>query len=332
MAKREKEPLLVYIDELVETLRATAPDAIKSGDAKAVHQARVTTRRLKAAADVFQPISAGSHRKEFTRILKKLRRSLGPMRDLSVMLGHLGEMEAKRYKPGIEWITGQLTQQQASAKESARDLDPAKALSRLGAWWGVREEWSQAGHEGLGTRLAESVHLQLDCFIEHADAIAGQSIADAGLAMGDAHALRIAGKSLRYTLELAVAGGHRLPAAIARAFKRMQDALGLWHDFVVLNRQVLELLVAQHDAPVMLSSLGVCMDAVKRSRKQLETFARLWKDGGKAISTTIREAFPLTKPVEETAISEPQKDPGPSDLSAPPADQAEHSPGETSAA
>ena len=74
VAKSRKAPLLDYLDGLVDALRTTVPDAIKSTDAKAVHQARVTTRRLKAACDVFASVSSKSNLKPFTKLLKSVER------------------------------------------------------------------------------------------------------------------------------------------------------------------------------------------------------------------------------------------------------------------
>src|SRR5262249_28345727 len=146
----------------------------------------------------------------------------GPLRDLDVMLGHVEHVATGRMKPAGEWLTAQMkSRQDEMRKRTTRNIAPPRVLARLGTWWGVREELAES-HRAVDTLLSESLHLQLDAFVERADAISG-----------DPHELRIAGKSLRYTLEMAVEEGHRLPAAVTRAFKQMQDALGLWHDYVV---------------------------------------------------------------------------------------------------
>ena len=66
--------------------------------------------------------------------------------------------------------------------------------------------------------------------------------------------MRIAGKALRYTLEMAVVEGHTLPGPVLKAFKRMQACLGLWHDYVVLTeaalRASLEPLAAGQPPPL----------------------------------------------------------------------------------
>jgi CHAD domain-containing protein len=247
------------------------------------------------------------------KALRKLRQHLGPARDLDVMLGHLKEIKGEGLKAGVEWLTDQLTRQQKELRESeAEKFDVPKALARLGVWWGVRQDWADAG-DGLESLISESLHLQLDEFIEHADAVAGKSGAKNDAQMLDPHQLRIAGKALRYTLEMAVEGGHRLPAAVGRSFKRMQDALGLWHDYAVLD---------------------VAKLALRRSATQLEQFNKLWNAKGEMLATTIRQAFPLTHPVPDEP-TESKTDPDPSDSEKPAEDHSAPPatvPGESSAA
>lgn len=330
--------LLEYVDQLVEKLRAMVPKAIKEGDETAIHQARVATRRLKAVVDVFQPITSKSHRKELAKILSKLRRNLGPARDLDVMLGHLREMKSQRLQPGVQWMIERLSLKQAESKQAAsEELDVAKAMSRVGAWWGVRQEWVEAG-EQLNSLISESLQLQLKQFIQHADAIAGRAGAKTDTQMLDPHELRIAGKALRYTLELAIGGGHPLPVAVSKNFKRMQDALGIWHDNVVLADCALKLsrktLINHPDAPmqaaVQRSVLDVAKAAMLKSQRELSKFSKLWSARGESLAVTIRKAFPLTM-VEPVIESKVDPDPSGSTPSAEPVARATAA-SETSAA
>jgi hypothetical protein len=191
----------------------------------------------------------------------------------------------------------------------------------------VREEWSDVGDQ-LTNLLGESLRVQLDRFVEHADAIAGKPGATAALL--DPHELRIVGKELRYTVELAAACGHRLPVRVARSFKQMQDALGLWHDYVVLNDQLLKWVIGNRDSAVVLAGLDLAKTAVQRSQKQLSGFGKLWIARGESLAASIRQAFPLTQPVEP--VSESEMDPDHSDSASLQEASAMPATGETSAA
>jgi CHAD domain-containing protein len=323
---KEQTQLLKYLDEMVDKLRTLVPLAAQDGDESAIHHARVATRRLHAAMEVFKPISSKTHRREFTKVLSRLRKNLGPARDLDVMIERLNELNASRHQAGVEWMKAQLLQKQSEARQAtSAEIDVAKILSRLGAWWGVRQEWLEASDRVHGL-IAESLHLQLDQFIEHADAIAGRAGSATEAKLLDPHELRIAGKALRYTLEMAIGGGHPLPARVTRSFKRMQDALGSWHDYVVLTDCALKLSlkksISYHNAPVQLAVLDVARTAVQKAQRELTKFSTLWNANGLKLADTIRKAFPL--PIAADAnlsiandLTESKMDPDPSHSTAP---------------
>ena len=309
-------PSLAYADAWVDKLRQHLPEVVKSWDADAVHQSRVATRRLRAAVDVLRPVLSKDHRKPFGRVLRRLRRRLGPLRDLDVMLGHLDRFGTSA---GVGWVRDRLTaDRDAERARTADKLHPAKELARLGCWWGVRQEWAESAGAVDGL-LSTAVHLDLDAFAERATAVTSGT----GSADRDPHQLRIAGKGLRYTLEMAVASGHPLPAAVAKAFKRMQDALGAWHDMVVLADRAtgaaLHAGLAYHDPALHLSVLDVARAAVQRSARHLAAFGTLWAEQGPAITEAVRAAFPLSHPVSEPRTGRGRPDSAGTPDPAPPA-------------
>lgn len=309
MSKRDRDefPLLTYLDSLVENLRKVMAPANSGEDQDAVHDARVVTRRLKAATNLVKDAVSGRCRRPFDRVGKCLRRQLGPLRDLDVMLEHLDEIKQPKFQPAVRWMRERLTSLREQAVQSAsKTSPPARMLARLGSWWGLRHE-IKGIKDSIGELLAKSVHLQLDAFVEQADDLVG-------IRSNDPHQLRIAGKSLRYTLEMAREHGFRLPASVASLFKRMQTALGLWHDFVVLAERIMcesvECDLALHNPRLQSELLGVAQLCLRKSEIQLKKMADLWKTRGLSLSQTIRQSFPLTEhPADElppeTATPEP---------------------------
>ena len=322
-------PLLVRTDALVDELRDNAAKALREFDHEAIHQARVATRRLKAALDLMKPVLGGEERKPFSRALRKLRRRLGPLRDLDVMMGHLREMSRlKAHAPAVKWLSENLERARESARgESAEGDRVGQVLARLGTWWGVREEVA-AARSAIDSLLAEGLHLQLDAFAERADGLVLGSTSVAtgpapdGKAPEDPHELRIAGKSLRYSLEMAAIEGHELPRKMMKTFKQMQESLGLWHDYVVLSERAmyasLEALLPHHNAVLAAGVLDLAKILLRRSDKHLKDFAQLWAERGQELSAGIRAQFPLTRPV----IIAPQKDPDPPDSTETPPPEA----------
>jgi CHAD domain-containing protein len=327
-------PLLDYLDKLVDDLREHVSGALKEFDVDAIHDSRVATRRLKAALDLLKPVLLKESSEPFATVLKKLRRRLGPMRDQDVMLEHLTElMEMSQYSAAAQWLSARLEEERVVEREKAAGKStPASVLSRLGTWWGLREEVAEA-KEAVGSLLAESLHLQLDAFIEQADVITRQERRHSAAppeAEGvskdpathptapptsahphDPHELRIAGKALRYTLDMAREQGHALPADLAQSFKKMQGSLGMWHDYVVLTEKAMVLstraMLAHHDADMQGAVLELARWTMRRATRELGAFAALWGRKGPGLAQTIRSAFPLSRSLQDAQKSDARK-------------------------
>lgn len=318
--------LLCYLDELMEDLHDNVPKALKDFDEEGIHDARVATRRLKATMGLLQAVLSDHHRKSFEKVLKKLRRRLGPLRDLDVMIGHLGRIESHpAHGRAASWLKQQLETQRDTERSSAKEKSSsADTLAKLGAWWHVREEVEEA-REAIDSLLAQSLHLQLDAFAERAQGVDRQIHGSGDSASHqDPHELRIAGKLLRYTLEVAQAQGHALPASVMRHFKQMQEALGNWHDDVVLvecaMQTSMDCMLAYHDLALAENVLELSRFFLRRAGKELSNFTKLWQKRGEEVARIIREQFPLTSSVIEskTDLDRAGSDGTPAPASAPP--------------
>ena len=292
--------LLGYLDELVDGLRDLAPLAIREGDINAIHQARVTTRRLKAAIDLFDSVIADDQKKGPLKLLKRLRRRLGPLRDADVMVGHLLHLQtAKRWARPAGWVAEKLRQRRVEAfKQTQGKVDVPDLLGRLGQWWGVREQIREALGEPVELLLRDSLLDQLHQFERAADRlIAGPAAGADPAEKQDPHELRIAGKALRYTLELAKADGHAMPKSVLKQFKSLQEALGLWHDYVVLGQEAmrtdLEAELALHDSALHREVLSLAVETARRADAKLQQFGRLWQANGQGIRQVVESLFSL---------------------------------------
>jgi len=314
MAKRatrqDRFPLLDYIDKQMARVHENVAAAMETFEESAIHDTRVATRRMKAALDLLQPVLSKQHRKPLSRGLKKLRQHLGPLRDADVMIQHLAKLvEDRRHGAAAHWLGQQVEASRESLRKTSReDGSVEKTLRRLADWPLVRSEIGDA-REAVDCLLAESLHLQTDAFAEQADRLVRQ-LADAPTPAreGDAastatrqnpHDLRIAGKALRYTLEMAEAQRRSPGARVMSTFKRMQEQLGNWHDLVVLADSVLHQTIGSevihHDPARSGELLDLAKHAVTRSALELRGFCRLWSQKGLTITAQIRSAFPLTQ-------------------------------------
>jgi CHAD domain-containing protein len=311
--------LAEVLDRRVDDLRGFVRQALRTWDVHAVHQARVTTRRLKAALDLLRPLLPDGPSRDLSKALRKLRRTLGPLRDLDVMLHHLAEMKVPpRGAAAVEWFGRKLHDRRTELRrDAARKLTPRKATALLGAWEDLEQEVG-AAESASGPLLARAAPQQLGDFAARADRLAAGRAAPESTpsapAPDDVHALRVAGKLLRYTLELAGPLGHDVPKSVAKDFKALQDALGLWHDHVVLAEQALALALeaelAAHHPDLFGRVLEFARACWRRSYRHLEQFRTLWRRRGAALAERTAGAFhpggraaeapPMEAPVPDT--------------------------------
>ena len=282
------------LGEKASTLRRLARRALRSSDADAVHDARVATRRLKAALDLLEPFLPARPRGKLAGSLRALRRALGPIRDHDVMLQHLAEMPAGRAPAGAAWVARRLRERRLELGKAARKAKARRAAAGLAKWDGLAPAVGRAeATAGPRALLARAVREQARAFAAGADRLArakapasgGNGAAHpAGGPGGDVHDLRVAGKRLRYTLELAAPLGGDVPASVGRDLKKLQDALGLWHDYAVLTAEVLR-LATRADLPARRPELfgevlALACDAWRASERHLAAFRRLWDERG----------------------------------------------------
>ncbi|HVT87451.1 MAG TPA: CHAD domain-containing protein [Tepidisphaeraceae bacterium] len=296
-------PLREHLDKLVEDLHQLVPDALEQFDEESIHKARVTTRRLKAAVELLDSVLDSDHAKPFAKVGRKLRRRLGPMRDMDVMIGHLDDIpQASKFAPAVDYLKQQLQIKREKARsESTQKMSPIKVVGRLASWSALRRDVTEAG-DRTESLIEQSVHRQVREFQAQSQ----------GLGHGtDPHALRIAGKSLRYTLELAKASGHQLPSDVLKTFKRMQDMLGTWHDFVVLASRAMKVSVKNdlplHDPALQRQVLELTDYCMRRAQRQLDLFQQTWAKKGPDLTQAIESVFAkMPVPIEQ------KKDPDPS--------------------
>jgi CHAD domain-containing protein len=220
------------IRQRVAALRRALP-AAKDGDAKSLHQARVATRRLRAALPLF---GTGRKAEKVTRCIRRLTRVLGPARELDVSLLILDELENSDDVPrsAINRLRASIADERLRLQEHVRErldeFDIQKVRKRAIAV-------ARKGAEEKTPRDAEAVALTRERTTRRARRLADAIDHAAGLYLPDRlHYVRIAIKKLRYTLELDSVSRHGGPrnAPALRTLRNMQDLLGRMHDLEVL--------------------------------------------------------------------------------------------------
>jgi len=225
----------VQLNDVLSQLEAVRAD----DDPEAVHDMRVAIRRLRSVLVVAEPYFARKPFRRASRRVRALARALGQVRDADVLLGHLRERYmtvADDERIGIEGLIDMIEADRAGARD---DLDP------------VLDEWDEDGPSAaefqrflaktksrsgkarerdlIGVVAARALDDELDMYADCATILDEEG--------GDAeafHTLRIAGKKLRYTIELFAPVLGEDAEDLLTTLKTLQGLLGELHDRDVL--------------------------------------------------------------------------------------------------
>jgi len=242
-------------------------------DGDALHDGRVALRRLRSWWRAFAAELALPDR--LRRRLRRLARATGAARDLEVAVGRMAALAAESFGPRRALLV-------ALARELARERNRGRASLRAT----VAERWASLDAElerALGPAPAVVAPRFGTAFAAQL-AQACAPFADPPPPPGDRlalHALRIAGKRVRYLLE-PLRGAHPEVGAALIELKALQEHLGAVNDAVVLE----ELLVAHaaaaarraaHDRRALSSAratLARCSTATEQVRAWRDRLAR----------------------------------------------------------
>lgn len=209
--------------------RATA------GDAGSVHRARVASRRLRAALPIIGAAADDDTVERAGKAVRKITRALGPVREIDVALQHLDEFAPRTNLSfrATEAVRHALTElRQARRQEMLQAITPAALLKlqrRLDEAGREPEEVDRASEIRQVAAQADRRATALEAAIEHAGS----------LYLPDRlHAVRVAAKKLRYTLELERNLRRSRAVARIRDLKALQDRLGYLHDLEILIEHV----------------------------------------------------------------------------------------------
>jgi CHAD domain-containing protein len=218
---------------LIEQLKGV-PEA---SDVEYVHQARVASRRLRAGFQVFCDCFGRKRLKRWRKHVRRLTQGLGPARDRDVQIefvqGVLAQLDQKAYRPGVARLLLRLEQ----SREAIQPL-VVKAAGRFQTS-GTAEKMLAAAKKTRSQRKSRGLTLQSPfAFAQAQEHVCGRlnELIEYEDCLGDPedheqhHAMRIAAKRLRYTLEIFQPVYEGRLDEFTRAVKQLQTLLGDIHD------------------------------------------------------------------------------------------------------
>ncbi len=218
------------LDTLLTTrlsaLTATLPAAL-AGDAGAVHQARVASRRLREVLPALEAAGVRAAARVVVKV-RRVTRALGAARDCDVALGHLTELVTRHPVSPLALSAASRhvrRDRELALREARRVLTPAR-LRRLFA---SLESLKVPGHVESDD-LARVVRAR----VQRRARDLGEALGRLGgvYVPGRLHRVRIAVKRLRYALEASAVSA--APSTQLRQLRAIQELLGRAHDLHVL--------------------------------------------------------------------------------------------------
>lgn len=266
----------------VEELRSNAKVA-REMDAEGVHQLRVASRRLRAALPIFSSCFKESQHERWKDGVKGLTKALGEARDTDVQIEYLRSFLEKAdedARPGVRAILERKEAARRGLQEQVRgwldNIEEEGVLKEMESVLGRQVERLEArkadvrGRPSYAAGLAHTSY-RIGKVLELETAVSDP------LAVERHHAMRIAVKRLRYTLEAfrPLFDDHLKPEI--GALKEVQDLLGGMHDCDVWLASMDDLraeLCAKRDSDPEALLPGLEAVRADRARERDELYAR----------------------------------------------------------
>ena len=218
-------------EKRLERFAGLFPRVFIRGDAEAIHDARVWSRRLQQILRVLFPKPVSKKTRKLTRRLRRVRRALGDCRNLDVVVELVREKIAMASNPVVRdaWDRLKVHLQEKRirelnrAREDLAGYDIVDFVNRAQALL-CSVESSKEAQKTLGESINQA-------FADWEEAVDN---ARENQEPNQLHALRIAGKRLRYRIELLAECGESSAKSRIQALKTLQDQLGQWHDRQIL--------------------------------------------------------------------------------------------------
>lgn len=227
---------------------------VEQGDVRALHRARVASRRLRELIPVLE-VDQDVARK-LGRRLRKITNRLGIVRELDVLLLLIDELHVSR-RPHREAL-GRVAVAVAKSRDDARarlvERAPVGEMRRIARKLGRVADRLETGEREADAVGARAWRWAVEARVARRASALSKAMQEAGAVYlaERLHAVRIALKKLRYAAELAAAASGESGPPELRTLKRAQEILGHLHD-----RQVLLDRVRQEQASLTPPSVSV---------------------------------------------------------------------------
>lgn len=286
-----------YVRRQVKQLTGQVEGIRKAEDIECVHRARVACRRLQSVLSVFEDCFPSDRVRCWIEEVRRLGRGLGKARDQDVQIEFVTDLLAhvkdRDCLPGVTTVLARCQRQREKTQPKVlrllRKVINGPALDEIRA---ATKKLTRAADDRNGTdshrevfrRAEKHITARLRELWEFEPCLANPDDSE------QHHAMRIAVKRLRYTMEVfKLAFDGALDRAI-EAVKQVQSLLGDVHDCDVWISQLDKMLAKQarrlrrafgHTRPLERLRVGIDylkQDRQRRRRELFETLVAFWRE------------------------------------------------------
>lgn len=278
-----------YLRQQAKRLARQLDGVRKSEDTECVHQARVASRRLRAGMQMFRGCFPRKRLKKWRKQIRLVRADLGDARDKDVQIHFLcttlGNLKQSGCYPGIARLLVELEQQRERLQPKVvKAVNRLAASGVLGEMRTVAKRTTSQGRKARVQSPAAFGRTEKHILENLHDLLPYQDSLDDPEDRRRHHAMRIAAKRLRYTLEISkpVYPG-QLDGSID-AIKRVQTLLGDVHDcdvwvdhLVTFSKRQRKRIVKRfgHAGPFARLHVGIEYLRQERQRRRQQLFEEL---------------------------------------------------------
>jgi len=245
-----------FILEQVAQFEAEIDGTLFSNDIEYVHRMRVASRRMHTGLRLFNKFLPENYGEKWLGEMKGITRALGNARDLDVQIQFLqlecqGDL-SERYKPGYEHLLLRLTQLRANTQQEVNSTIHTLQRNQifeeiLDVLKGARIEDNDFYSPSLYELAQRAINKALTVFLSYHDIIQDPNNSE------KLHQMRIAGKRLRYTMEIFRPLYREAIDPLIDVMKGIQDQLGDIHDCDVWIAWLSE-FIRQEQSRIMANS------------------------------------------------------------------------------
>jgi len=233
-----RSDLAAFSRKRLERLESNLAAALEHGEVEAVHQVRVSSRKLVEPIRIFSSfLGAGSIRRA-GKTLRRIRNQFRDVRDLDVLQMSFSQAESEpnlspTHMAQLEgWLTSRRERALNRARARCKSPTPEKIVASIAALIDDFEE--SAGRDDR--RIIDDARAQ---WRERADELISET--DPAKHRDSLHPMRICLKRFRYSTELLLRLEGREADDILLELAALQDELGAWNDCVFAAREIARL-------------------------------------------------------------------------------------------